>query len=53
MNKDRKLNKLLITGIIIFTLIFSYTTTGINNVKEESYIDKLNIIKSSSDGLPY
>ncbi|MCJ2513718.1 MAG: hypothetical protein LN408_04660 [Candidatus Thermoplasmatota archaeon] len=53
MNKNRKLNKLLITGIIIFTLIFSYTTTGINNVKEESYIDKLNIIKSSSDGLPY
>jgi hypothetical protein len=53
MNKDRRLNKLLITGIIIFTLIFSYTTSGINNVKEESYINKLNIIKSSSDGLPY
>jgi hypothetical protein len=53
MNEVRKIHKLIITIIIIFTLIFSFTTTGMNDINEESYSNKLDTIKSNIDSLPY
>lgn len=53
MNKDKKILKLIITSIIIFTLIFSFTTTGMNNIKDETYSNKLNNVQSNINSLPY
>ena len=53
MNKVRKIHKLIITSIIIVTLIFSYTTTGINDIKDKTYSNKLNTIQSNINSLPY
>lgn len=52
MNKIKKINKLIITSIIILTLVFSYTTLSIENIDEDSYSKTTNIM-NNSNSIPY